>query len=190
MSIPLILASSSPYRRAQLRQLGLTPPFMSPDIDESPLPGESAGTLAQRLAREKAAVILQQRPDSLVLGGDQAAECNGQLIGKPGTLLKAREQLRMMSGQLLHFHSAYCLLGRDQTEQDCIVTEVKLRQLNDTDIEHYLEVEPALDCAGSFKIEGYGITLFDYVRSSDPSALTGLPLISLSRSLRAAGVLR
>jgi len=186
-ALTVVLASQSKYREAQLRQIHIQATIHPADIDETPKPGEPAEELAQRLALAKARRVAQARaqqnaPSALIIGCDQTASCNGERLFKPGTADIARQQLRMTSGQTVIFYSAVALLNTqtNKFQDDVIRTEVKFRQLTDQQISHYVERERPLDCAGSFKCEGLGIALFDYIRSDDPSALVGLPLIRLT----------
>ncbi len=187
---PLVLASSSPYRRELLARLELPHQCRSPDIDESPHPGEAPRELAARLAAAKARALADVFPAHLILGSDQVAECDGEALGKPGGAERAREQLRRASGREVHFHTAVAVLdtatGRLLCAQD--LTRVVFRTLAEAEIVRYLEREAPWDCAGSFRAEGLGITLFEAVHSEDPTALIGLPLIRLARLLRGFGV--
>ncbi|MCC4601453.1 Maf family protein [Xanthomonas melonis] len=183
----LILASTSVYRRELLGRLRLDFATARPEVDEQPQPGEAPDALASRLATEKAAAIATQAPDAWVIGSDQVADLDGRALGKPGTLDQARAQLSAMSGRTVRFHTAVSLVGPDRRLHALDMTEVQLRPLTAVEIERYLAAEPALDCAGSFKCEGLGISLFDAIRSNDPTALVGLPLIALARLLRQAG---
>ena len=187
---PLVLASTSIYRRQLLERLGLSFETASPQVDEIRLPGEAPEHLAQRLALAKARDISRQRPGALVIGSDQVAALGAEIFGKPGTVENAVAQLQRMSGQEVLFHTAVALIdGRNGHEQcENILTHVRFRPLNEPEIRRYLEREPALDCAGSAKCEGLGITLLDALSGDDPTALIGLPLIALARMLRAAGV--
>ncbi|TXK66057.1 Maf family protein [Alkalisalibacterium limincola] len=185
----LWLASGSAYRAGLLGRLGLAFESEAPDVDESPLPDEPPRELARRLAHLKAAAVHAARPDAWVIGSDQVADCAGRILGKPMTLEAARGQLAASSGQVVDFHTAVCLLGPDGLHQaHCDLTRVRFRALSADVIERYLAQEPALDCAGSFKAEGLGITLFEAIESRDPTALVGLPLIALARMLRSAGL--
>jgi septum formation protein len=185
----LILASGSPYRHELLERLGVAFEVWSPDIDESPAAGEGPSQTAVRLARAKAEAAARVWPAAWIIGSDQVADHGGRHIGKPGTLENARAQLRAMSGATVHFHTALCLLGPGwQTRSEALVTTtVTFRVLTQPEIERYLEREDALDCAGSAKSEGLGIALLDRLEGDDPTALVGLPLIALSRLLRAEG---
>lgn len=188
-SLPcLVLASTSIYRRQLLERFGLPFEISSPQTDETRLPGETPEHLAKRLALAKARSVL--RPDALVIGSDQVAALGSEIFGKPGTVENAVAQLQRMSGQEVLFHTAVALIdgrnGREQCENT--LTRVRFRPLSEPEIRRYLEREPALDCAGSAKCEGLGITLLDALSGDDPTALIGLPLIALARMLRATGV--
>ncbi|NYI19019.1 septum formation protein [Xanthomonas arboricola] len=183
----LILASTSVYRRELLGRLQLDFTTARPQVDERAQPGEAPSALASRLAAEKAAAIATHTPDAWVIGSDQVADLDGQALGKPGTVDQARAQLSAMSGRTMCFHTAVSLIGPGGAFHALDLTEVQLRPLTPAAIARYLAAEPALDCAGSFKCEGLGISLFDAIRSDDPTALVGLPLIALARLLRQAG---
>jgi septum formation protein len=186
----LILASSSAYRRELLSRLQL--PFTAdvPDIDERPQPGETPSATALRLAREKAAAVARRHPGSLVIGSDQVATLDNLQIGKPGNHAKALAQLQLMRGREVVFHTALCLWdGRSGSHQvEDIQTAVKFRDLSDAELDAYLRIEQPYDCAGSAKNEALGIAILERIDSSDPTALTGLPLIALTGMLRKAGV--
>lgn len=184
---PLILASGSRYRAGLLSRLLLSFEARPSDVDETPQPGESPARLTQRLAVAKAAALAASCPDAWILGSDQSAAARGQILGKPGTLERARAQLRLLSGQTVEFLTAVALLRGDTCLQALDVTTVKCRELSDAEIDRYLAAEPALDCAGSFKCEGLGISLFEEIQSRDPTGLVGLPLIATARLLRQAG---
>ncbi|AZR25837.1 septum formation inhibitor Maf [Xanthomonas vasicola pv. arecae] len=183
----LILASTSAYRRELLSRLQLEFDTARPEVDEQAKPGETPSALASRLAAEKAAAVAARLPEAWVIGSDQVADIEGEALGKPGTRERARAQLTTMSGRTLRFHTAVSLIGPERELHALDLTEVQLRTLTAAEIERYLDAEPALDCAGSFKCEGLGISLFDAIRSADPTALVGLPLIALARLLRQAG---
>jgi septum formation protein len=190
LSLPpprLILASSSPYRRELLGRLRVPFDVVSPDVDESPLDGESPEQTALRLSVAKARAV--RATGALVIGSDQVATFDGRQIGKPGTHDNAVAQLRAMRGRIVEFHSALCLLDTrtDRVQSADIVTRVQFRTYSDDEIEIYLRAETPYDCAGSAKAEGLGIALLDAIESDDPTALIGLPLIELSRMLRSAG---
>ena len=190
MSPRLILASTSPYRRALLERLGLPFETMRPEVDESPQPGESPRRLVARLAAAKAAAAAGRFADGLAIGSDQVAECDGTVLGKPGGHATAVAQLRAVSGRTVEFLTGVCVrdLASGEQREDLAVTRVRFRTLDDAAIEHYLAREPAYDCAGSFKSEGLGITLVDAIDDDDPTALIGLPLVRLCRLLRGFGV--
>jgi septum formation protein len=194
--VRLILASSSAYRRELLSRLGLAFDTMSPDIDEAPLPGEAPEATALRLARQKAAAVAALHPGALVIGSDQVATLDGAQIGKPGDHESALAQLRMMRGRRVTFHTALCLwdgrLAPDQAGEaaqvDNVQTFVTFRDLPDHELDAYLRIEQPYDCAGSAKNEGLGIAILERIDSTDPTALTGLPLVALTGMLRRAGV--
>lgn len=181
----LVLASSSPYRKAQLQTLGL--PFLcaSPDIDESAHTNESAPLLAARLAKEKAQAIAKAFPDAMIIGADQTLEFEDQILGKPGSYDAAVQQLKALSGQTVVLHSALVLLdaANNQLQQAVIPTTVRYRALTDEQIAFYLQHDKPFDCAGSCKSESLGIALLESVISTDHSALVGLPLIALTSML-------
>jgi septum formation protein len=186
----LILASSSAYRKELLSRLQLPFGVAVPDIDESPLTGETPSATALRLAREKAAAMAATHPGCLVIGSDQVATLDGEQIGKPGNHAAALAQLQKMRGREVIFHTALCLWdGRNgQAHIEDIQTVVKFRDLPDHELDAYLRIEQPYDCAGSAKNEALGIAILERIDSSDPTALTGLPLIALTGMLRAAGV--
>lgn len=184
----LILASGSPYRRELLTRLRLEFECISPDVDESPRPGEAAAELALRLACAKAAAVAKQHPDAWVIGSDQVLQAGSSFLSKPGSHAAAVAQLRQLSGQTASFHTAICLQTPDGKQRnENVITQTRYRELSDGEIERYLRLEPAYDCAGACKAEGLGISLCDEITSNDPTALIGLPLIALCRLLRAAG---
>ena len=186
----IVLASTSRYRAELLRRL--LPAFeqRAPGTDETTLPGEAPDARAARLALAKAAAVADGLRDTLVIGSDQVAELDGEVLDKPGSVANARAQLAASSGRVVHFHTALCLFdarsGQHQLHIDH--TRAHFRALSATEIERYVAREQPLDCAGSFKCEGLGISLFERIDSEDPSALIGLPLIALARLLRATGV--
>ena len=186
----LILASSSAYRRELLGRLHLPFEAIAPHIDETPLPGEAPEATALRLAQAKAEAIARRHPGALVIGSDQVATLDGAQIGKPGDHARALAQLQMMRGREVVFHTALCLWdGRDSTAQvENVQVFVRFRDLPDAELDAYLRIEQPYDCAGSAKNEGLGIALLERIDSSDPTALTGLPLIALTGMLRRAGV--
>ncbi len=188
----LILASSSAYRRELLSRLQLPFEAVAPDIDETPLPGETPPATALRLAQAKAAEIARREGPALVIGSDQVATLDGEHIGKPGDHANALAQLQKMRGRDTVFHTALCLLDSRNTQPvvqlENVQTIVRMRDLPDAELDAYLRIEQPYDCAGSAKNEGLGIVLINSLRSEDPTALTGLPLIALTTMLRKAGV--
>lgn len=185
----IVLASSSRYRRELLERLQLPFKTWSPEVDETALESEPPRQTAVRLARSKADAAGRKFASAWVIGSDQVADLDGKPLGKPGTLDNAREQLRQVSGHSVLFHTALCVfhsrLGR--RHERLVTTDVAFRRLTDAEIDRYLEREPALDCAGSAKSEGLGISLLSRLGGEDPTALVGLPLIALSAILRAEG---
>ena len=184
---PLILASTSVYRRELLERLRIPFEVISPKVDETPLTGESSLDLSLRLAHAKAAAVSKAHPDAWVIGSDQVADLCGAAIGKPGNFEKALAQLQLMRGQTVTFYSALCLMKGDTQNTLCVPTEVRFRKLSDDVLEAYLLAEEPYDCAGSAKSEGLGISLLEAIQSDDPTALVGLPLIALTALLRDAG---
>ena len=188
----LILASSSAYRRELLGRLQLPFEAIAPHIDETPLPGEAPAATALRLARAKAGAIAALHPGALVIGSDQVATLDGAQIGKPGDHARALAQLQTMCGREVVFHTALCLWDGRGAEPGVQVENVQVfvrfRDLPDAELDAYLRIEQPYDCAGSAKNEGLGIALLERIDSSDPTALTGLPLIALTGMLRRAGV--
>jgi len=187
----LILASTSPYRRMLLERLRTPFQTRSPATDETPLPDESPLALARRLSLAKAQAVAQHLPEAVVIGSDQTATLDGiKAIGKPGTLERAKAQLREASGKTLRFHSglAVVCLATGFAEVMVVDTQVRFRELSEAAIDRYLSLEPALDCAGSAKAEGLGISLMSAFESSDPTAIVGLPLIALTQLLARAGI--
>lgn len=186
----LILASTSPYRRELLGRLQIPFEVCAPETDESPLPGEQPAATAERLATAKAAAVAGRHPDALIIGSDQVAYCGNERYGKPGTRAKAREQLRDLSGKIAVFHTGLCLLNSQSGRSHVrgVATEVHFRELADAEIERYLDKEDALNCSGSARSEALGISLLEWMRSDDPTALVGLPLIALTSMLRAEGL--
>ena len=185
-----IRASSSPYRQELLARLRLPFEAVAADVDETPLSNEPIATLASRLAALKAETILARHPDALVIGSDQVGTLDGITpIGKPGTLERARLQLQAASGRTMHFHTALALRARGLPPIDeAVRVEVAFRRLTLTEIDRYLAQEDVLNCAGSARCEGLGISLLESIRTDDPTALIGLPLIRLSAHLRQLGV--
>lgn len=186
----LILGSTSIYRRELLARLRIPFTVESPQVDESPLPGEAPEALARRLALAKAQAVAQRFPDCVVIGSDQVADLDGFALGKPGSHARAVAQLRQMRGKSVTFQTAVAVvcLQSGFTQEDLAPVKVVFRTLDDEDIENYLRAEQPYDCAGSAKSEGLGICLLDAIESDDPTALVGLPLIRTSRMMRAAGI--
>lgn len=187
---PLILASTSVYRRELLQRLNIPFSVQAPLVDEAVLSGESPAQTAVRLAMAKAEAVAIQHPEAVVVGSDQVAELNGQALGKPGTHERAVAQLRAMSGQQVVFHTALAVACKQAgyAQSDVAVVSVQFRTLTNAEIESYLLTERPYDCAGSAKSEGLGIALLDSVSSDDPTALVGLPLIRTAKMIRAAGI--
>lgn len=187
---PVILASSSVWRRQLLRQIGLHFEATSPDIDETAHDGEASETLACRLAQTKAEKVAVDWPDAIVIGCDQVADVEGRILGKPGTAARAREQLKLQSGKTVVFHTGLCVCAPAFAEPRLHLESVttRFRDLDDAEIARYVAAEDVTATAGSLKSEGLGITLVAAIESKDPSALVGLPLIGLRRLLAEAGV--
>jgi septum formation protein len=183
----LILASTSVYRRELLERLRIPFEIISPKVDEAPLPGEGTLNLALRLAKAKAAIVAKDHPDAWVIGSDQVVDLCGAVLGKPGNFERAMAQLQLMRGATVTFHTALCLMHGETETTLSIPTEVTFRKLSDEILEAYLHAEEPYDCAGSAKSEGLGISLLETMKSDDPTALIGLPLITLSGLLRDAG---
>lgn len=184
----LILASSSKYRAELLARLHVPFESIAPDLDETPLESETVRALTRRLAVAKARAVSRTHPGRWVLGSDQAAVADGHILGKPGSHAKAIEQLSFLSGKTVEFHTAVALVNGDTVHESLDLTTVRFRVLSPPEIERYLALEPAYDCAGSFKCEAYGIALFEEIRSTDPTALMGLPLIAVRRLLAQTGL--
>ena len=187
----LILASSSPYRRALLERLGLPFEAVSPDIDETPRAGEASEALALRLAAAKAAKVAEARPDAVIIASDQVAVAEGPeghaLLGKPGNRANAIAQLNRLSGSTARFLTSLCVRQPDGGEQlEVQTTEVRFRMLGPREITRYVDRDRPFDCAGAFRSEGLGIALFEHIEGNDPNALIGLPLILLCQMLRRA----
>lgn len=186
----LILASTSPYRRELLGRLQVPFEICAPETDESPLPDEAPAATAERLAAAKAAAVVARYPAALIIGSDQVAFSGNMRFGKPGTRENARAQLRSLSGKIAVFHTGLCLLNSQSGRSHLrgVATEVRFRELADSEIERYLDKEDALNCAGSARSEALGISLLEWMRNDDPTALVGLPLIALAEMLRAEGI--
>jgi MAF protein len=186
---PLILASTSPFRRQLLQRLGIAFQTAAPDVDETALPGESPRALVTRLAEAKARDVGASQ-QGLIIGSDQVATTGDDILGKPGSHERAAAQLTGLSGRRVTFHTGLCLLnsvnGTIQVAE--VPYHVVFRVLGAEQIERYLRAEQPYNCAGSFKSEGLGITLFERMEGDDPTALIGLPLIRLTDMLSEAGV--
>jgi septum formation protein len=187
---PLILGSTSRYRRELLERLKLPFTVHSPQVDETPLAGELPAVLATRLALAKAHALAQQHPDALVIGSDQVADLHGEPVGKPGDYARATAQLRSMRGQVVVFQTAVALVRYAPALElvALVPTKVWFRDYSDAEIDYYLRTEQPYDCAGSAKSEGLGIALLMGIESNDPTALIGLPLIQTCALLRQAGL--
>ncbi len=187
---PLVLASTSRYRRALLERLGIPFSALAPAVDETPLPGEAPRATALRLSEAKARSVARHRPEALVIGSDQVADCDGRAVGKPGHHEAALAMLTALSGRTVVFHTGLALL--DGTTGRCATAMVDVRstfrRLSAAEIGSYLAREQPYDCAGAVRSEGLGIALFESIASDDPTALIGLPLIRLVSMLREAGV--
>ena len=184
---PLVLGSTSTYRRELLARLRLPFSTEPPQVDESPLAGETPEQLARRLAAAKAAAVACLHPGAIVIGSDQVADLDGRPLGKPGDRARCIAQLRAMSGHAVRFRTAVCVHAGNRPRTFVDTTTVRLRMLDDEEIGRYVDAETPFDCAGGFKVEGLGIALFDAVESTDPTALVGLPLVATARLLREAG---
>ena len=186
----LILGSTSRYRRELLQRLRVPFDVVSPDVDETPLPGETPQALATRLALAKAKAVAALYPNAVVIGSDQVADLNGEPLGKPGTHERAVVQLQRMRGQTVIFQTAVSVVCQASSFEQTELAQIKVRfrDLSDAEIEAYLRAEEPYDCAGSAKSEGLGIALLDAIDNDDPTALIGLPMIRTARLLRVAGI--
>lgn len=187
-SKPLILGSSSRYRKALLDRLGLSYDCVSPDIDETALVGETAGDLVARLAKAKAQTVASTHPNAVVIGSDQVCINGDQILGKPHNVENAQAQLAAASGKAVSFLTSLCVLDTDGTAYEA-TSEIKVqfRDLSAEEISRYIASDKPLDCAGSFKSEALGVSLFASVSTDDLTALEGLPLIKTCEFLRACG---
>lgn len=190
MPARLVLASTSPFRRQLLEKLGLAFETASPDTDETRLPDEPPEALVVRLAEAKARAVASDYPAALIIGSDQVACLDGQVLGKPGDFDRAFAQLRQASGRAVTFHTGLCLLNSatGQAQYCREPFQVHFRDLSDRQIENYLHRERPFNCAGSFKSEALGIALFERLEGDDPNSLIGLPLIRLIAMLEQEGV--
>jgi septum formation protein len=186
----LVLASTSPYRRALLDRLGLTFLTAAPDVDETRYPDEPARDLVLRLAEAKARAVAPAHPEALIIGSDQVATIGETILGKPGNRESAMSQLSQATGKTAVFYTGLCLFNAatGQARTLCEPFRVHFRQLSSRQIAGYIDREQPFDCAGSFKSEGLGIALFERVEGDDPNALIGLPLIRLVELLQAEGL--
>ncbi|EKE86944.1 maf protein [Idiomarina xiamenensis 10-D-4] len=186
----LVLASTSPFRRELLEKLQLPFSCCKPQTDETPTPGESASDLVRRLAEAKARAVQADNPNALIIGSDQVAVIDEQILGKPGDSANAIKQLQRASGKRVRFYTGLALVdSRDDSVQVDVETfDVEFRQLSDVEIRGYVQLEQPFNCAGSFKSEGLGISLFNGLHGTDPNSLIGLPLIRLLAMLREKGV--
>jgi septum formation protein len=186
----LVLASTSKYRKALLARLGLPFEVKDPRVEEFPRIGESPRSLSLRLAAAKAEAVAKADPEAWVIGSDQVADVDDEVLGKPGISERARHQLSLCNGRIVTFHTAVRVMNVAQEVQESYVdiTKVKFRVLDSEEIERYVERDQPLDCAGSFRSEGLGIALFERIETEDPTALLGLPLIWLASALRRAGI--
>lgn len=185
----LILGSSSPYRKAALEKLQIPFATCSPDIDETPLNNESPEQLVARLSEQKARKVAEQYPDALIIGSDQVAVVDGQIVGKPGNFDNAFAQLKRTSGRRTAFLTGLCLFNSDSgnIQLEVVPFSVVFRKLNDEQITNYLNKEQPFNCAGSFRSEALGIALFERLEGDDPNTLMGMPLIRLIRMLENEG---
>ncbi len=189
-STRLVLASTSPFRKEILKKLGVAFETASPDIDESPLANETPPQLVIRLAEQKARAVADEFPEHLIIGSDQVAVIDNKIIGKPHTHERAVEQLSNASGKTIRFYTGLCLYNSktDHYESEAVPFDVVFRKLSPSQIEHYLRAEKPYNCAGSFKSEALGISLFEKLVGEDPNTLMGLPLIRLVAMLEKQGL--
>lgn len=187
---PVVLASTSPFRRDLLTRLGIAFETAAPGSDETERPNETPRSLVLRLAESKARAVAAKHPSSLIIGSDQVAVIDGEILGKPGDRSQARRQLEMASGRLVTFYTGLCLLNSStgRSQSSCEPYRVRFRRLSAEQIEGYIDRERPFDCAGSFKSEGLGIALFDRMEGEDPTSLVGLPLIRLVEMLQQEGL--
>ncbi|GAA6136215.1 7-methyl-GTP pyrophosphatase [Oceaniserpentilla sp. 4NH20-0058] len=186
----LVLGSSSPFRKALLEKLDLSFDCDSPDIDETPFKNEHPKAMVERLAKAKAQAIAERHPQSIIIASDQCATSDGTIIGKPGDFENAFKQLKSASGRVVTFYTSLCVFnaGTNQYQEVVEPFYVYFRELTDQQIENYLNKEAPYNCAGSFKSEGLGISLFERLEGNDPNTLIGLPLIQLIKMLDEFGV--
>ncbi|CAN8142381.1 septum formation inhibitor Maf [Thiomicrorhabdus sp. 6S2-11] len=188
--LPLVLASTSIYRQQMLEKLQIPFTTCKPEVDETPLENENVKEMVQRLSLLKAQAACKQFPAHLIIGSDQSAVLDGKPLGKPHTFEKAKAQLQSFSGKTITFYTGLAVVnsktGASFEKMD--ITKVVFRELSDEVIENYLTIEQPLNCAGSFKSEGLGVTLFERIESRDPNALIGLPLMALTDIFYAIGI--
>jgi len=186
----LVLGSTSPFRKTILEKLQLPFTCAKPGIDESTLANETPQALVERLAIEKAKVIKTQHPDALIIGSDQVAVCDGEILGKPHTFENAVIQLSKFSGKSITFYTGLCVYNSENDKTISLVEPfiVHFNKLSQDDIKNYLHAEQPYNCAGSFKSEGLGICLFSKLEGDDPNTLIGLPLIKLVALLKEQGI--
>jgi len=186
---PVVLASTSRYRRELLERLGVPFTVEAPTVDETPRPGERPAQTALRLAEAQAKAVAARHAAALVIGSDQVADCDGEAVGKPGSHEAAARQLAALSGRSIVFHTGVALVNAatGRVQRELVDVTSSFRRLSATDIERYLAREQPYDCAGSVRSEGLGIALFERIASDDPTALIGLPLIAVVRMLAAEG---
>jgi septum formation protein len=185
----IVLASSSRYRARALEVLGVPFDRVAPDVDETSMPGERPEELSLRLAAEKARAVVARRPSAIVIGSDQVGVCEERILGKPGSFDNAVAQLQLLSGRVATFYTSLVVLSPQAAPwESSSTTELKFRDISEAEARTYVELDDPIDCAGSFKSESLGIALFELIRADDPSALVGLPMISLVSALRGVGV--
>ena len=186
----LLLASTSPYRRVLMSRLGLPFETVNPKVDETAHVGESARALVTRLSRQKAIAVAKEARGSIVIGSDQAAVLDGRILGKPGDAQSNLRQLQRCSGRTVRFLTGVCVLDTDtmRANSNVVPFDVRFRHLREDELRRYVHAENPVDCAGGFKAEGLGVTLFEWMHGEDPTALVGLPLIRLCALLRIHGI--
>ena len=187
---PIILGSTSRYRRELFSRLRLPFEVVAPDVDETPLPGEAPLALAVRLALAKAQAVARLHPQAVVIGSDQVCDLESEALDKPGDHARATAQLQRLRGRSVQFHTAVAVVCAETgfSAEDMVSVQVRYRLLSDDEIETYLRLDEPYDCAGSSRCEALGISLLDAIDNDDPTALVGLPLIRTARLLRAAGI--
>lgn len=186
----LVLGSTSPFRKELLEKLHIPFDCDKPNVDETPLENESAIELVERLSIAKAKAVAKNHPDALIIGSDQVAMSDGLVLGKPHTVENAIKQLMSFSGKCVSFYTGLCLFDAENEQYSSLVEpfHVHFKTLSKAQISRYVELEQPLNCAGSFKSEGLGISLFDRLDGNDPNSLIGLPLIQLTYLLSEYGI--